>query len=121
MENLIEPQRYLGLYPTIKHLLHEIVCTAQNRFELFVLELREEKARALELLLWTATMLFLGIMTFIILTAAILLLTDQETRVYVSAGFTILYFGLSVYAALRVKKNLKQFAQLNRQCLESLK
>jgi len=121
MAELIESNRDSGLYHSLKNLAQEILSAVQNRFELFVVELHEEKARVLELFLWTAITLFLGITALMVLTAAMLLLFTQEIRLYMAASLSVGYFLLSGYSVIQLKKRLKQITQFHRQWLESLK
>jgi uncharacterized membrane protein YqjE len=121
MDQLMEHGRKSGFLQAVKNLGNGILNSGKNRFELFLLELREERARVLEVLLWAAAALFLTIMTFIIITMAVLLVFRGETQLYAAACFSVAYFILSAYSIVRLKKQLKQFSQFNRQCLESLK
>jgi uncharacterized membrane protein YqjE len=121
MNELVEHTKAPGLITSIKELYAGLLSSAKNRFELFLVELREERTRVLELLLWAAGALFLSLMSFIIITTAVLLLFSQDARVYAAAAFSIGYFVLAGYSIVRLKKLLKQFTQFNRECLKSLK
>src|SRR5258707_1090535 len=70
-----------------------------NRGELLAVELQEEKARLLELMIWGVAILFFGMMTAIFLTAVIILLFAPENRVYVAGAFTLLYLIGTILAA----------------------
>lgn len=98
--------------PGIATLVGKLVRTAvgafQNRFELLTLEWQEERARLAELLLWLVGVLFLGMMSALLLTATIIFLFPEEQRVYVAAGFTVLYAAGAVGAWFGVRSLLKR-------------
>ncbi|SRR5258707_6881585 len=78
-----------------------------NRGELLAVELQEEKARLLELMIWGVAILFFGMMTAIFLTAVIILLFAPENRVYVAGAFTLLYLIGTILAAGSLRSLLK--------------
>jgi uncharacterized membrane protein YqjE len=63
----------------------------QNRIELLAVEWQEERIRLMELLVWGLGLLFLGIMGLMLLTGTIILIFPEDLRLYVAAGFTVLY------------------------------
>jgi len=101
----------------------------KNRGELLSIELQEEKGHLMEMLVWTISLLFLGIMGALLLTATVVLLFPPEWRIYVIGGFTILYFIGAAVAFSTVRGLLKHepfpesLSQLKKdaQCLDSLK
>src|SRR5437588_6298050 len=98
--------------PGIPGLLRKVGLTAlgalENRGELLALELQEEKARLLELLVWALGLLFLAIMATLALTATIIFLFPLEAWRYVAAGFTVLYLAAAGFAFFTVRKLLKR-------------
>ena len=78
-----------------------------NRGELLAVEWQEEKARLVALLLWGLGFLLLGILTIGLLTATVIFLFPLDQRIYVAAGFTILYLVGAVIALVVVKSLLK--------------
>ncbi len=80
----------------------------QNRFELLALEWEQERARLTDLLVWGVALVFLAMMAAILLTATVILLFPEDLRVYVIAGFTVLY-GVGAFVAWRgVRKLLRR-------------
>lgn len=110
-----------GFTGSIQNIFQHSVSTIQNRFEIFVLELKEEKARVMELLLWTSTALFLSIMTFMVVTAAVLFFFNPEIRIYAAAGLSLMYFVICGIAVGKLKQRIARFSKYQNQCLESLK
>ena len=97
-----------GIATLVGKLMRTAVGAFQNRFELLTLEWQEERARLAELLLWLVGVLFLGMMAALLLTATIIFLFPEEQRVYVAAGFTVLYTAGAVGAWFGVRSMLKR-------------
>ena len=79
-----------------------------NRGELLAVEWQEEKARLVALLLWGLSFLLLGILTIGLLTATVIFLFPPEHRIYVAAGFAVIYLAGAIVALVIVKSLLKQ-------------
>src|SRR5207249_8894202 len=75
----------------------------QNRGELLLIELQEEKARAVALIIWGIGLLFLAIMTTLLLTATIIFLFPRDYWIYVAGGFTLLYLLGAIGAFFMIK------------------
>jgi uncharacterized membrane protein YqjE len=80
----------------------------QNRFELLALEWQEERARMAELLFWVVGVLFFALMALLLLTATIIFLFREELRLYIAAGFSVLYLLGAGAAWFGLKSILKQ-------------
>ena len=103
----------------------------QNRGELFLVELQEEKNRVIELFIWIVAVCFLGMMFAIVLTATVILLCPEGQRVYVAGGFCLLYLLGAILALLNLKAQVKGLStpfsdsmaevKKDREWLESLK
>lgn len=103
----------------------------QNRGELFLVELQEEKNRVIELFIWAAAICFFGVMFIVVLTATIIFLVPEDQRVYAAGGFAVFYLVCSILALLNLKALVKSaslpFADTisevkkDREWLESLK
>jgi len=79
-----------------------------NRGELLTIEWQQEKERLTRLLLLSVGMMFLGMMGALLLTATIIFLFPEESRIYVAAGFTILYLGGAGFAFFKLMALIKQ-------------
>lgn len=97
-----------GLLTLVRRLSGTFVGALQNRAELLSIEWQEERARLTELLVWTIILVFLALMGVVLLTGTILLLCPDKIRVYVAAGFTVLYFLGAVGVWLFLKRLLKR-------------
>lgn len=120
-----------GLLGSIRRMLDTVLEMLQTRIELFAVELREERVRFLQLLLWAAAVLFSGMMTVLLFTATILLLFEGRARIYAAAAFTVVYLSGALGLFWRLRQRLKNgpqpFAETlsqlkkDRECLKSLK
>ena len=79
----------------------------ENRAELFMVEVEEEEARHLKLVLTGVGALFLAIMTLVLLTGTILFLVPAEHRLWAALGFTVVYLGGTIAAIFSLKALLK--------------
>jgi uncharacterized membrane protein YqjE len=79
-----------------------------NRGELLMVELQEEKGRAILLLVGAITLSFLGIMSVMLVTGTIIFLVPEELRLYVAGVFALLYAGGAVFAYFSIKNLLKR-------------
>jgi uncharacterized membrane protein YqjE len=88
-----------------------------NRGELLAVEWQQERARLTQLLILAVGLMFLGMMGALLLTATIIYLFHEEYRLYVAAGFTILYLGGAgfVFFKLRALVNEEPFAETLKQ------
>jgi uncharacterized membrane protein YqjE len=93
--------------PGMADLLRRAARTAlgalQNRGELFLVELEEEKNRAIELCIWGAAVVVMGMMFLMIFTATIILLFRDDLRIYAAGGFCLLYFVGALFALRNAK------------------
>jgi uncharacterized membrane protein YqjE len=81
-----------GLTTLVRRLSGTLVGAVQNRAELLSVEWQEERAHLMELLVWAIAFVFLALMGVVLLTATIIFLCPEKARVYVTAGFALLYF-----------------------------
>jgi uncharacterized membrane protein YqjE len=98
--------------PGVIALLQKLVRTGtaafHNRAELLAVEWQEERAWLAELFIWTAALVFFGMIGTLLLTLLIIFICPESARLYVAAGFTLLYFGGAIAAWLSVKSLLKR-------------
>ena len=81
-----------------------------NRGELLAVEWQEERQRLVEMMAWTMGWVFFAVMGAVMLTATVVLLVPENTRVYVTGGFTLLYIGAAVWVWFVLKKLVQQEA-----------
>jgi uncharacterized membrane protein YqjE len=79
-----------------------------NRGELFLVELQEEKSRAIQLVIRGIGALFLAIMTALLITGAVIFIVPEEQRLLAVAAFAVLYLLGTVWAIFSIKSMLKR-------------
>ena len=100
-----------------------------NRGELLAVEWQEERQRLVELMAWTIGWVFFAVMSAVMLTATIVLLAPQDKRVYVTAGFALLYIAAAIWVWSVLKKLVQKeaftesLAQIRKdaECLDSFR
>jgi len=96
-----------GLKTLLSRLGRTAVGVLENRGELLAVELQEERARLIRLLILAMSLLFLGLLGALLLTSAIIFLFPSDYRVYAAGGFAVLYLGGAVAIFFSLKANLK--------------
>jgi len=103
-------QNPAGLFKSVRQLLDTGLAAVQNRLELFVVELKEEKCHVIQILIWASAVILLGLMAIATATFTIVFLVEESARVFVLAGFCLFYILAAVGAFLGLKKRLKDHA-----------
>jgi len=96
-----------GLFASLRRLLDSALALVHNRFEVFTVELQEEKIRLVDLLVRAVVVVVLGFMTLIAATALVVVWLWDTSPVAVLAIVTLLY-GLT---AAGMSYSLKQRLQ----------
>lgn len=96
-----------GLGDSLRRVGDTALSLLQNRLELLFLELKEEQYRFIEILLWAAALIFLGIMAAIVVTFTIVsLFPNQAAGLLI--GFSVLYVGLAILSFYRLRAQFKR-------------
>lgn len=82
--------RSAGLWDALHRLLEHGLSLAQSRFELFCLELQEEKIHLVEAFLWAAAGILLALFALGMAAVLLFLLVPESARWAVAAGLLIL-------------------------------
>ena len=85
------PESAPGIFGSLRRLLDTLLATAQNRVELFALELQEEKCRLIELLLWLSAVVALGLLSLAMVTLTIVVLFWDNGRLAALITLSVLY------------------------------
>lgn len=99
-----------GVIVSIKRLLRNSVAIVHNRIELFAVELQEERARFLGVLLLAAIITVLALLTLVMLTFTILLAVGEGNRFLAAVIITIVYFVATVTGGLALRARLKNWS-----------
>jgi uncharacterized membrane protein YqjE len=101
----------------------------ESRLELLAVEWQQERLRLMDLLAFSMALLLLGTLGALLLTITIIFLFPAPDRIYVTAGFAVLYLlaAAGVWLGLRAVLKRQPFAETieqvkkDRLWLESLK
>lgn len=96
-----------GLFGSIRRVLGTVLALVQSRIELIAVELREEKKRALSVVIWGAVLVFLGFMSVIAIMAVVVFLL-WENALAVLAGFSAFFLVLAVGSFFAARSKLEQ-------------
>ncbi len=95
-----------GLFASVRRILEGGLAILQNRVELFAVELRQEKCRLVEAIIWAAAVVALGIMTLTLLAFSVIILFWEEARVAAVLGLSGLYLLGTLLAWRRLRAKL---------------
>jgi uncharacterized membrane protein YqjE len=103
-----------GLFDSLRRFVDGTLGLVQRRIELFALELQEEKARALDLLVRAAALIVLALLTLVAGTATVVVALWHTSPVLVLAVVTAAYAlgaaGLALGLRRRLRAGPKPFA-----------
>ena len=102
-----------GLFASLERLLQTGLAIGQNRLELLLVELREERWRFFDLLLLTGLVLILAGMTLMVATVTIVALCLKAGRLDLILWLMGLYLAATVVGFLRLRCRLKRWAPLS--------
>ena len=96
-----------GVWASLKRILDTLLATAQNRVELFAVELQEEKCRLAEAILCAAAAAALGMMTLTLVTFTVVILFWENGRIPALVGLSMLYLVGTALAWRALRSRLK--------------
>jgi uncharacterized membrane protein YqjE len=96
-----------GVLESLRTLCDAGLGLLQNRVELIAVEIQEEKARLVKVLILAGAMVLLGNMAAVLGTATIVVLVDKSAQVPVLAGLSLLYLLLALGAFLALRRILR--------------
>ena len=79
-----------GILLSLKRIVDTLLATAQNRVELFAVELQEEKCRVVEAMLCAAAFAAFGMMALTLVTFTVVILFWENGRLVALAGLSVL-------------------------------
>ena len=96
-----------GVWASLKRVLDTLLATAQNRVELFAVELQEEKCRVVEAILCAAAVAALGMMTLTLVTFTVVILFWENGRLPALSILSVLYLIGTALAWRALQSRLK--------------
>ncbi len=99
-----------GVFTSLRRLLKIGFAVAQNRLELFLVELQEERWQLFDTLLLLGIVLILAGMTLMVFTVTIVVLCLRAERLDLLAALMLLYLLATIIAGWRLRSRLKSWA-----------
>ncbi len=92
-----------GFLASFRTLGDSLLATAQDRLQLFSVELQEEKFRLIQIFVWISAAVFAGMMTLVFASLTLVYLFWESARLAMLGGLTLLYLGavIAIIVALR--------------------
>lgn len=93
-----------GFLNALRSLGDGLLASVQQRFELFVVELQEQKLRLLQTYIWVSAALFAGAMALIFTSLTVVYLFWEGARLAVLGGMALLYGLALVVIILTIRR-----------------
>lgn len=92
-----------GYLSSLRSLGDGLLASVQDRFELFTVELQEEKFRLIQLFVWISAAIFTGMMVIAFASLTLVYFFWESARLAVLGGLTVLYTAafVAIIVALR--------------------
>ena len=103
-------QRRAGIFASLRGLLKTVLAIAQNRLELLLVELQQERWRFFDALLLAGAFLILSAMTLMVATITLVVVCVEAKRLDLLVALTLLGLVATIVAFWRLRKRLKTWA-----------
>lgn len=95
-----------GFMASLRKLADSLLAGAQDRIELFAVELQEEKFRLIQIIVWISAAIFAGGMAITFASITLVYLFWESARLAVLGGLTLLYGGAFVAVIVAFRRYL---------------
>jgi uncharacterized membrane protein YqjE len=102
-----------GIFASLKRLLKTVLAIGQNRLELFLVELQEERWRFFDDLLLAGVVLILMLMTLTAVTVTIVILCLRADRLDVLVALILLGSAATIVSLWRLRTRLRNWVPLS--------
>src|ERR1039458_4422659 len=99
-----------GIFASLGRLLKTVLAIAQNRLELLLVEVREERWRFFDALLMAGIVLIMATMTLMAATITIVVVCVKADRLDLVVALVLLYLAGTIVSFWRLRVRLKQCA-----------
>jgi len=110
-----------GLSGSLRKIPTLLLSILRSRLELLSLEIREEKLRLMSLLLWMALAVILGAIALLVVTLTLFILCPEGARPYVLILVSLTYIGLTIWAVMKLRRQLRECPPALESTVEQLK
>lgn len=97
-----------GFLDSLRSLGASLLSNAQNRLELFSLELQEEKFRLIQVFVWISATVFTAAMAVAFASITLVYLFWDSARLAVLSGLTVFYLAALVILLIAFRRYLRQ-------------
>jgi uncharacterized membrane protein YqjE len=98
-----------GIFASLGRLLKTVLAIAQNRLELLLVEVREERWRFFDALLMAGIVLIMATMTLMAATITIVVVCVKADRLDLVVALVLLYLAGTIVSFWRLRVRLKQW------------
>ena len=99
-----------GVFASLGRLLKTVLAIAQNRLELLLVEVQEERWRFFNALLLAGVVLILALMTLMAATITIVVVCVKADRLDLVVALVLLYLAATIFSFWRLRTRLKKWA-----------
>jgi uncharacterized membrane protein YqjE len=103
-------QRRAGIFTSLRRLLKTVLAIAQNRLELLLVELQQERWRFFDALLLAGAVLILSAMTLMVATITVVVVCVEAKRLDLLIVLTLVCLAATIVAYWRLRARLKTWA-----------
>jgi uncharacterized membrane protein YqjE len=100
----------VGVFASLRRLLKTVVAIAQNRLELLLVEMQEERWRFFDALLLTGAVLILAAMTLMLVTLTVVVVCLKANRLDLLVALMVLFLAATIVGFWRLRLRLKNWA-----------
>ncbi len=111
MDTSTEPSP--GLFSAVRRLLNTALAGVENRIELFLIELREERFRVFDVLLLGFAAAVLGFMALLTVTVTLVVIFWDSARVQVLVALSACYTLATIGVLWRLKVRLRNWSSFS--------
>ncbi len=103
-------ERRAGILASLRRLLQTVLAIAQNRLELLLVEMQEERWRFFDALLLAGAVLILAAMTLMVVTITLVVVCVEANRLDLLVAMMVLFLVATIVAFWRLRTRLKNWA-----------
>ena len=103
-------QSRAGIFASLRRLLKTVLAIAQNRLELLLVELQQERWRFFDALLLAGAVLILAAMTLMLATLTLVVVCLRAGRLDLLVALMLLYLAATIVGFWRLRTRLKNWA-----------